>query len=104
MVRDEPPILFLEVDLRKLRPLLLRSLNRNQLVILRRLALNSDRSLTSTLIELSKERKIPLSTLKLNARILRDLGLILVEEREGRRFAGLSNLGRVVLDIVDGEL
>jgi len=92
----------LGVEAHKLKPLLLRSLNKNQLLILRELALNFNRSLTSFLMEISEKRNIPLSTLKLNAKVLRNLGLICVGELNGKRFAGLSNLGRLVLNILDG--
>ncbi|RLG48128.1 MAG: hypothetical protein DRN90_03950 [Thermoproteota archaeon] len=97
-----PPISVLGVDAHELKPLLLRSLNKNQLLILRELAFNFDRSLTSVLIEISETKNVPLSTLKLNAKVLRNLGLIYVGELNGRRSARLSKLGRIVLEIIDG--
>jgi len=71
------------------------------LLILRELAFNFDRSLTSVLIEISEKKKVPLSTLKLNAKVLRNLGLIRVGELNGRRSASLSKIGRIVLEIID---
>jgi len=81
---------------------LLRSLNKNQLLILRELAFNFNKSLTSVLVKISQTKNIPLSTLKLNAKVLRNLGLISIGEFNGKRSAGLSNLGRAVLTILDG--
>ncbi len=69
---------------------------------MRELAFNFDRSLTSVLIKISETKNVPLSTLKLNAKVLRNLGLIYVGELNGRRSASLSNLGRLVLSILDG--
>ncbi|RLG42163.1 MAG: hypothetical protein DRO05_02040, partial [Thermoproteota archaeon] len=81
---------------------MLRSLNKNQLLILRELSFNLDRSLTSVLIDISKTKGVPLSTLKLNAKVLRGLNLISIKEYDGRRLAELSSLGRLVLEIIDG--
>jgi len=59
-------------------------------------------SLTSLLRRISEERGVPLSTLKSNARTLRDLGLIEVDDRRG---AQLTRLGRLVLGLLsDGGL
>jgi len=60
-------------------------------------------SMTSLLQSLSRRFGVPLSTLKLNARILRDLGLI--SYGDARRSGGprLTDVGRLVLELL-GEL
>jgi len=60
-----------------------------------------DQSLTSTLKQLSEEYGIPLSTLKLNARILRELKLISYGSIHNKRSARLENLGNFVVDLVN---
>ena len=53
-----------------------RSLNKNQTLILSEVSKNSFESITHLLKRISKSTGISISTLKLNARILRSLGLI----------------------------
>jgi hypothetical protein len=60
-----------------------------------------DQSLTSILKQLSDEYGIPLSTLKLNARILRELQLISYGSIHNKRSARLENLGNFVVDLVN---
>lgn len=60
----------------------------------------SNSSITSLLNSISRERKIPLSTLKLNAKILRSLGL--VEFSNGSN-ARLTDAGLLVLHIMGGN-
>jgi hypothetical protein len=60
-----------------------------------------DQSLTSLLKQLSEEYGIPLSTLKLNARILRELQLISYGSIHNKRSARLENLGNFVVDLVN---
>ncbi len=60
-----------------------------------------DQSLTSLLKQLSEEYGIPLSTLKLNARILRELKLISYGSIHNRRSARLEKLGSFVVDLVN---
>jgi len=60
------------------------------------------RSLTSILKELSEECGIPLSTLKLNARILRELKLISYGSIRNKRTARLEALGSFIFGIVQG--
>ena len=82
-----------------LRRLILRTLNDNQLLILSRVAA-TDRPLTGTLISLSRETGIPLSTLKLNARILRELNLISYGYPGESREAELGPVGSLVLRLM----
>jgi len=60
-----------------------------------------DQSLTSTLKQLSEEYGIPLSTLKLNARILRELKLISYGSIHNKQSARLENLGSFVVGLVN---
>lgn len=60
-----------------------------------------DQSLTSLLKQLSEEYGVPLSTLKLNARILRELNLISYGSIHNKRSARLENLGNFVVDLVN---
>ena len=53
-----------------------RALNENQLLILSAVDSNGQETLYALLKRLSREHGVALSTLKLNARIVRDLGLI----------------------------
>ena len=83
------------------RNLILRTINDNQMLILDAVA-SRERSLTSILKELSVECGIPLSTLKLNARILRKLNLISYGSVWDKRVAKLETLGEFIHEIVTG--
>jgi predicted transcriptional regulator len=85
-----------------LRRLLLRTLNDNQLLILNRVASNSQ-PLTGLLNKLSQETGIPLSTLKLNARILRKFNLISYGSVSERRFAEVEPVGALVLRLMEAD-
>lgn len=85
-----------------LRRLVLRTLNDNQTLILLNVA-RQRRTMTSLLRSLSEEFGIPLSTLKLNARILRDLNLVSYGSTEGGREAEVLPLGDFVLRLLTGE-
>jgi hypothetical protein len=82
-----------------LRNLILRTLNDNQLLVLNAIA-EKDQSLTSLLKQLSDEYGVPLSTLKLNARILRELKLISYGSIRDKRTAQLESLGRFILRLL----
>lgn len=79
-----------------LKPVLLRSLSKNQLLILHHVYSRSFYSITRILTELSEEFEIPLSTLKLNARELREMELL----KYGRADARLTELGGIVLRVI----
>lgn len=98
MGNDAPPISTGGVE--DLRRLLLRTLNDNQLLILSRVASNN-RPLTGLLTRLSEETGVPLSTLKLNARILRELNLISYGSVGERREAEVEPVGNLVLRLMD---
>jgi len=100
VVNNVPPIRLLEAPEDDLRRLLLRALNDNQVLILSNIGGGEER-VSRILQRISETRGVPLSTLKLNAKILRELRLIrygtLVEPDE----AELTPLGKSVLGIVD---
>lgn len=60
-----------------------------------------DQSLTSLLKQLSEEYGVPLSTLKLNARILRELQLISYGSIHNKKSARLEDLGSFVVNLVN---
>ena len=82
-----------------LRNLILRTLNDNQLLVLNAIS-ERDQSLTSLLKQLSEEYGVPLSTLKLNARILRELKLISYGSIHNKKSARLEDLGNFVINLV----
>ena len=59
--------------------------------------------MTSLLRSLSEEWEIPLSTLKLNARILRELNLISYGSIHDKRNARVEKLGSFVLELLEDE-
>ena len=61
----------------------------------------NNRPLTGLLINLSKETGVPLSTLKLNARILRELNLINYGSVRERRHARVEPVGSLVLRLME---
>lgn len=79
--------------------MILRTLNQNQVIVLRAVA-GHDQSLTSLLKQLSEDNGVPLSTLKLNARILRELRLISYGSIGDRKVARLEDLGRFVFGLL----
>jgi hypothetical protein len=85
-----------------LRNLILRTLNDNQILILTSVA-RQRKSMTSLLRTLSEEYAIPLSTLKLNARILRKLNLISYGSIHEKRNARVEYLGLFVLRLLFDE-
>ena len=85
-----------------LRRLLLRTLNDNQLLILNRVASNSQ-PLTGLLNKLSQEMGIPLSTLKLNARVLRKFNLISYGSVRERRLAEVEPVGTLILRLMEAD-
>jgi len=91
---------LLEAEEEDLRRLLLRALNENQVLILSNIG-GGDERVSRILQRISDTRGIPLSTLKLNAKILRDLKLIQYGTLSKPDEAELTQLGRNVLKVVD---
>jgi len=75
-------------------------LNRNQLLILEEVSRNSEKTISSLLREMEKKHNVPLSTLKLNAKILREIGLISFGNSSVAR---LTNVGKMIIQIFDSE-
>jgi len=75
-------------------------LNRNQLLILEEVSRNSEKTISSLLREIEKKHGIPLSTLKLNAKILREIGLISFGNSSVAR---LTNVGKMIIQVFDDE-
>lgn len=63
----------------------------------------NNRPLTGLLINLSRETGIPLSTLKLNARILRELNLISYGTNGEKREAEVEPVGSLILRLIDAS-
>jgi hypothetical protein len=83
-----------------LKRILLRAINGNQRLILSHIGESTGR-ITPTLQELSRRYGIPLSTLKLNAKILKELDLIRYSTISTQGEVELSDLGRFVLNIIE---
>jgi len=83
-----------------LKRILLRAINGNQRLILSHVKESTGR-ITPALQELSGKYGIPLSTLKLNAKILKELDLIRYPLVSTKGEAELSDLGRYVLSIIE---
>ncbi|MFO7793154.1 MAG: hypothetical protein R6W73_09310 [Candidatus Saliniplasma sp.] len=104
--RDVPPIRAALEDglgseqLKVLKELFSRALNSNQIFLLEHID-GDNESLNSVLRELSGEHNKPLSTLKLNARILKDLGLLSYGTKSDPEPVDLTCHGEFVLKMID---
>jgi hypothetical protein len=81
--------------------LISKSINEVQLLILRSVKDNVDLTISSLLNMLSEQENIPLSTLKFNAKLLKELNLI--NYRRGCRVV-LTDEGKFILNLLDGEV
>lgn len=95
---EDAPIPISEAHLEDLRKIILRTINKNQILILSHIP-RVPTSITSVLRELSKRYQIPLSTLKRNGQILKELNLI--RYGDVSNFAGveLTELGRFIASL-----
>ncbi len=106
--RDAPPIRVARIKdsddfgFQVFRDLFLRALNENQIFLLKNIE-GEYRSLNSFLRELTDGSDRPLSTLKLNARILKDLELITYGSKRNPQPVELTEPGEVVLEILQGR-
>ncbi len=107
--RDVPPIsaaldennIYQHIEVFK--ALFLKALNDNQFFLLKHIEKRSS-SLNSLLRGLSKEHDISLSTLKHNARVLRDLDLIDYGSKHDPKPVTLTEPGKIILCILkEGE-
>ncbi len=82
---------------KSLRPVLRRALNDNQILLLNAIKHNSFPSVSSLLNHVSSSHGVPLSTLRLNVRVMLELGLAEVNSSH----AELTGLGRLVLEMLN---
>lgn len=82
-----------------LKTLLLKALNRNQLLILSEVAFCGGNSITCILTDMSSRTGIPLSTLKLNANILKEMELIVYDNHP----AALTEAGKMTIRLLGYE-
>lgn len=87
-------------DLSSLKEILLKALTKKQILLLNEIKRNSTKTITTLVTRLSKNTKIPLSTLKLNARKLKILELI---EYANSNPVELTNSGRLVLTLLGDQ-
>ena len=91
---------MLEQNREDLRKVLLRALNKNQILILEHVDDNSQ-SITFALKRLSDMFGVPLSTLKLNARILKGLGLIDFGNSSDFKKPRITEIGKIVMNLIE---
>ena len=94
------PIGFSELQGRKLGKLLVRSFTKKQLVILKTLGEIKSGTITSTVKRISDERKIPLSTVKLDLKIFEQLELIRIVEKFGFKKPVMTKFGKTVCKLL----
>jgi hypothetical protein len=87
-----------------LRLLLVRALNKNQVLILSQIKNTKNENITRILNRISISNDIPLSTLKLNAKILRKSNLIVFGNNSHFQLARLTDFGNFILEIIDDEI
>jgi len=106
--RDAPPIRAAPIkdsdnpDFHVYRDLFLRALNDNQIFLLENID-GKYRSLNRFLREITDDSDRSLSTLKLNARILKDLELITYGSRKDPQPVELTEPGKVILEFLQGR-
>jgi transketolase len=81
-----------------LRGVLRRGFNENQLIILRELSSYDYRSLTHALRSISRKYGIPLSTLKTNTKILKELGIIEINKGKTPK---ITQIGKVIAELLN---
>lgn len=59
-----------------MKKLIARALNKNQILLLEKISENKEKTITSLTESVFRETKIPISTLKLNSAILKEIGLV----------------------------
>lgn len=87
-------------DFSSLKKVVSKALTKNQILLLNEIKRNSTKTITTLVTRLSKNTRIPLSTLKLNARILKNLQLI---EYTNSNPVELTDSGRLVLTLLGDQ-
>ncbi len=77
---------------KSLQKLVAKALNKNQILILNKIKENKNKTITGLLESIRKSEGIPLSTLKLNAKVLSDLSLISFAKGETVRTTPSGNI------------
>ena len=78
----------------------MKALTENQVLLLKEIEKNSTKTVTSLVNKVARATRIPLSTLKLNARMLKKFGLV---EYDNSNPVGLTESGVFILSILRGE-
>lgn len=84
-----------------LKRILTRALNKNQILILSEIDGTSS-SVSSFLRRIAYSKKVPLSTLKLNLKTLKELNLVYLDSRSSS--VELTQPGKLLLDIILGDV
>jgi len=85
-----------------LKNLLAKGLTKNQILILLKLEENGSNTITSVIHNIYKKHHIPISTLKFNAKLLKDFNLISYGSTKKPKIAELTEAGKMVLKIISG--
>lgn len=84
-----------------MKKLLVKGLTKNQILILYKVNNNGDNTITSIIYDIYKKQHIPISTLKSNAKLLKDFGLIYYGSPKQPKIAGLTELGKFLIEILN---
>ncbi len=98
---DELGLDILNQNAKSLKKIVAKALNKNQLLLLNKIKTNSHFTITTLIDKISREDKIPTSTLKLNSKVLKDLDLI---EFGNSRKTKLTESGSLVLKLLGCEI
>jgi len=85
---------------KKLGSLLARGFTKKQLVVLDSVSKDKSRSITAASRRISAEKKIPLSTVKLDLKILEQLSLVRILEKDGFKKVLMTKFGKTVLRLL----
>lgn len=85
---------------KKLGKLLVRGFTKKQMMVLESVARDKSRSITEASRRISVEKKIPLSTVKLDLKVLKQLELVRVMEKDGFKKVSITKLGKIVIGLL----
>ena len=91
------------LPIKNLKKLLVKGLTKNQILILYKVSNNGDNTITAIIYDIYKKQKIPISTLKLNAKMLKDFGLISYGSTKEPKTAELTELGMFLIEVLRGD-
>lgn len=84
-----------------MKKLLVKGLTKNQILILLKLKENENNTITCLIYDIYNKQNVPISTLKLNAKLLKDFNLISYGSVKQPKTAELTDLGKMVIEIID---